>query len=251
MPDEVSLDSVCNRLVSFPATRLSVVARTRSADEETRRLAFDTLIEAYWKPVYKYLRVKWSLRPDEAADVTQEFFTVALQKEVVERFDADRARFRTYLRLCVDGFAANWKKAERRIKRGGHIDLVPLDFRSAEGELSRYEPSVPADVEELFYREWVRALLERAVADLEAGAVAAGRPEMFEVFRRYDLIDDDIVRPTYAALASALGLTTTTVTNHLATMRKRFRQIVLDRLRDLTSSDEEWEAEATRLLGRR
>jgi RNA polymerase sigma factor (sigma-70 family) len=228
-----------------------VVARTRSANEETRRLAFETLIDAYWRPVYKYLRVKWSLGPDEAADLTQEFFTVALQKDVVERFDADRARFRTYLRLCVDGFAGNWKKAERRIKRGGLIDLVSLDFESAEGELARHEPSVPADVDELFYREWVRVLLERAVADLQAGAVVAGRPEMFEVFRRYDLIDDEQARPTYANLASSLGITTTTVTNHLAAMRKRFRQIVLDRLRDLTSSDEEWEAEATRLLGRR
>ena len=227
-----------------------MVARTRSADEETRRLAFDTLIEAYWKPVYKYLRMKWRLGPDEAADVTQEFFTVALQKDVVERFDADRARFRTYLRLCVDGFTANWKKAEGRIKRGGLVTLVPLDFQSAEGELARREPSVPADVDELFYREWVRVLLERAVADLRAGAVEAGRLEMFEVFRRYDLVDDEQTRPTYAELAGSMGLTATTVTNHLAAMRKRFRQIVLDRLRDLTSSDEEWEAEATRLLGR-
>ena len=61
--------------MSFPATRLSVVERTRSGDEETRRVALATIIEAYWKPAYKYLRVKWSLDPDEAADLTQEFFT--------------------------------------------------------------------------------------------------------------------------------------------------------------------------------
>ena len=237
--------------MTFPATRLSVVARTRSPDEQTRRLAFDTLIEAYWKPVYKYLRLKWGFGPDEAADVTQEFFTAALQKDVVERFDAERARFRTYLRLCVDGFAANWKKAERRIKRGGSITLVSLDFASAEGELARCEPSVPADVDDLFYREWVRALLERAVADLRTSAIDAGRPEMFDVFQRYDLIEDEQVRPTYADLAGSLGLTTTMVTNHLSAMRKRFRRILLDRLRDLTSSEEEWEAEAARLLGRR
>ena len=44
--------------MNFPPTRLSVVARTRSDNEETRRLALGTLIEAYWKPVYKYLRLK-------------------------------------------------------------------------------------------------------------------------------------------------------------------------------------------------
>jgi len=237
--------------MSFPATRLSVVERTRSHDEETRRVAWATIIEAYWKPAYKYLRMKWSLSPDEAADLTQEFFTTTLEKDVVERYDPARARFRTYLRLCLDGFAANARKAERRLKRGGDVTIVPLDFQTAEGEMARHEGSVPADVDELFYREWVRALFERSVADLKSHAEAAGRPVLFEVFARYDLADDSEARPTYADLARELGLTAATVTNHLAAMRRQFRQIVLDRLRELTSSEDEFEAEAARLLGTR
>ena len=114
-----------------PATRLSVVERTRSDDEQTRRVASATIIEAYWRPVYKYLRMKWSLGPDEAADLTQEFFTTTLEKDIVERDDSTRARFRTYLRLCPDGFASNARKAERRLKRGGGVTLVPLDFQTA------------------------------------------------------------------------------------------------------------------------
>ena len=128
--------------------------------------------------------------------------------------------------------------------------MVQLDFENAEGELLTHEPAVDADVDELFYREWVRALLERSVADLKRHAEALGRPDMFEVFARYDLVDEAETRPTYMAIASALNLTTATVTNHLAAMRRQFRKIVLDRLRDLTSSEEEWEAEAARLLGR-
>lgn len=235
--------------MSFPATRLSVVERTRSADEETRRVAWATIIEAYWKPAYKYLRMKWSLSPDEAADLTQEFFTATLEKDVVERYDPERARFRTYLRLCLDGFAANARKAERRLKRGGDVTIVPLDFQTAEGEMARHEGAVNADVDELFYREWVRALFELSVADLKRHAEDADRLVMFEVFARYDLEAESDARPTYAALASELGLTAATVTNHLAAMRRRFRQIVLERLRELTSSEEEFETEAARLLG--
>src|SRR5918992_448229 len=186
--------------MGFPATRLSVVERTRSSDAEVRRVALDTIIEAYWKPVYKYLRMKWSLTPEEAADLTQEFFTTALEKDVVEKYDPARARFRTYLRMCLDGFASNTRKAERRLKRGGGVTLVPLDFETAEGEIVTREPAVDADVDELFYREWVRALLERSVADLKQAAAAAGRPVMFEVFARYDLLDDDDARPTYAQI---------------------------------------------------
>jgi RNA polymerase sigma factor (sigma-70 family) len=237
--------------MSFPATRLSVVERTRSGDEETRRVALAAIIDAYWKPAYKYLRLKWSLDADEAADLTQEFFASALEKDVVEKYDPARARFRTYLRLCLDGFASNARKAERRLKRGGGVTLVPLDFENAEGELATREPVVDADVDELFYREWVRALLERSVADLQRHAEELGRPEMFEVFSRYDLVDEGEARPTYTAIASALNLTAATVTNHLAAMRRQFRTIVLDRLRELTSSEEEWEAEAARLLGAR
>jgi len=237
--------------MSFPATRLSVVERTRSGDEQTRQVALATIIEAYWKPVYKYLRVKWSLDPDDAADLTQEFFTSTLEKDVVEKYDPARARFRTYLRLCLDGFASNARKAERRLKRGGGVTIVPLDFESAEGEIMSHEPAIRADVDELFYREWVRALLERSVADLKRHAAEQGRPLMFAVFERYDLIGENDARPTYADIARELNLTAATVTNHLAAMRRQFRTIVLERLRELTSSEEEWEAEAARLLGGR
>lgn len=235
--------------MTFPATRLSVVARTKSGDAGTRQLAFAALIDAYWKPAYKYLRLKWSLDPDQAADLTQEFFTTALEKDVIERYDPVRARFRTYLRLCLDGFASNARKADARLKRGGGVTLVPLDFTTAEGELARAEPSMPADFDEVFYREWVRELMRRAVADLREDAARRGRGVMFEVFARYDLADPPDERPTYAAIAAELGITAATVTNHLAAMRRQFRQILLDRLRDLTTSDEEFESEARRLLG--
>jgi len=235
--------------MNFPPTRLSVVARTRSEDEETRRLAFAAIIDAYWKPVYKYLRIKWHFDPEAAADVTQDFFATTLEKEVLERFDPQRARFRTYLRLCVDGFAANVKKAESRLKRGGGAIAVPLDFHAAEGEISRHEPAVSSDLDEMFYQEWVRALFQRAVDDLRGWAESSGRAIMFEVFCRYDLAESAGTRPTYAAIGRDLGITATTVTNHLAAVRRQFRRVVLDRLRDLTSTDEEYEAEAKRLLG--
>jgi RNA polymerase sigma factor (sigma-70 family) len=234
--------------MNFPPTRLSVVERTRSGDAETRRLAYAAIIEAYWKPVYKYLRLKWNLDAESAADLTQEFFTGTLEKDVLARFDAERARFRTYLRLCVDGFASNVKKAEGRLKRGGGAATVSLDFATAEGEIAHRELAVPADVDELFYQEWVRALFQRAVDDLRQWANSSRRQAMFAVFERYDLVAPDD-RPTYATIARELDVTPTTVTNHLAAMRRQFRRCVLDRLRELTTSDDEFEAEAKRLVG--
>src|SRR5262245_66547400 len=124
-------------MAQFPATRHSVLAAIRSDDGEVRRVAFDTLVTAYWKPVFKYVRLKWNAPPDAAAGLTQAFFLRAYEKEFFEGFDPARARFRTYLRTCLDGFVANARKAESRLKRGGGVTLVPIDFDEAERELSQ------------------------------------------------------------------------------------------------------------------
>jgi hypothetical protein len=45
------------------------------------------------------------------------------------------------------------------------------------------------------------------------------------------------------------GIGVSDVTNHLARTRRRFREIVLDKLRDMTATDEEFRSEARAVLG--
>lgn len=241
---------------SFPATRHSVVAGIASADVEARRVAFDALVSAYWRPVYKYVRIKWRRDRDDAADLTQEFFARAFEKGSLGRFDPERARFRTFLRVCLDGFVANEHKAAGRLKRGGNLSFVPIDFAAAEQELSDTGSHVAAsavvastDDDALFRQEWVRALFSDAVAALRESCEAAGKSGHFAVFQRYDLDDDANGRPTYARIASELGLPVTQVTNYLAFARRELRRILLDRLRSLCATDDEFRLEARELLG--
>lgn len=240
---------------SFPATRHSVVAGIASTDSHVRRVAFDALVSAYWRPVYKYVRLKWRSDRDDAADLTQEFFSRAFEKGSLARFDPARARFRTFLRVCLDGFVANERKAAGRIKRGGGLSFIPLDFAGAEQELAGHSrvnggSSVPSvDDDALFRQEWVRALFTDAVAALRASCEAAGKTTQFAVFERYDLDDHVDVRPTYAELARDLGIPATQVTNYLAFARRELRRLVLERLRALCATDEEFRLEARELLG--
>ena len=242
---------------SFPATRHSVIAGIASTDTQTRRVAFDALVSAYWRPVYKYVRIKWRRDRDDAADLTQEFFARAFEKRSLERFDPARARFRTFLRVCLDGFVANEQKAAGRLKRGGGASFVPLDFAAAEHELATqpnasatHSASVSAvDDDALFRQEWVRALFSDAVAALRESCEAAGKSAHFAVFQRYDLDDDVDGRPTYAEIGVELGIPVTQVTNYLAFARRELRRLVLDRLRTLCASDEEFRLEARDLLG--
>src|ERR1700681_587439 len=94
----------------FPPTRLSVVDAARSGDPSEQARALETLFAAYWKPVYKYVRLRWN--------------------------DPAKSRLRTYLRLCVDSFVMNQEKAANRQKRGGAAIHLALDFPAAEGELA-------------------------------------------------------------------------------------------------------------------
>jgi RNA polymerase sigma factor (sigma-70 family) len=236
--------------MAFPLTRRSVVVAAGSADPETRRRAFDALVAAYWKPVYKYLRLKWGASGEDAEDLTQGFFARALEKGFFDRFDPGRARFRTYLRTCLDGFVANERKSARRLKRGGEAEHVSLDFAGAEAELARQRPPDGADMEGYFHREWVRSLFGLAVEALRRRCAEAGKTVCFELFERYDLEGPDAAeRPSYAALAREQGIPETQVTNHLAWARREFRRLVLEALEEATGSEEEFRAEARAVLG--
>src|SRR6266481_5330041 len=119
----------------FPATRRSVIEAVRSFDAEERESALESLCAAYWKPVYKYVRLRWNRTPDAAQDLTQGFFVELLERELLDKFDAKKSRLRTYLRLCVDSFVMNEDKAGRRQKRGGNVQHVAIDFSAAEEEM--------------------------------------------------------------------------------------------------------------------
>ena len=232
----------------FPTTHVSLVRRARSGDDETRVRARDALAEVYWAPIYAHLRLSHGIQREDAEDLTQGFFVEALRRDLFARYEPERARFRTYLRTCVDAYVSNARKAERRLKRGGGLRPVAIDVADIEERLTT--GSAATDAELLFEREWVRSILGTALTRLRTQYTAAGRTRHLAVFERYDLAGaEDGARPTYGDVAAELGLTTTQVTNWLAVTRRDFRAIVLATLRDLTGSDEEFRAEARSLLG--
>jgi DNA-directed RNA polymerase specialized sigma24 family protein len=233
---------------AFPATRESLVAAVASGDAEVRERALGAIVAAYWKPVYKYLRLSWRAEREDAEDLTQGFFAHALEHGTLARYDASRSRFRSFVRVCLDGFVSNERKAERRLKRGGGHVLVPLDFPGAEREVAAHPAPLGLDPEELFAREWRRAFFAAAVDALRERCEQVGKPVHFAIFAAYDLPGDD-ERPTYAALAAAHGIPVTQVTNWLAWTRRELRGMVLARLRELSGSDEEYRESVRELLG--
>lgn len=234
-------------LHKFPVTNHSAIIGARSDDQVVRRRAFDTILASYWKPVYKYIRLKWQAGNEDAKDLTQGFFATAFEKNHFASYDSGKASFQTFLRTCLDGFVANERKAGRRLKRGGDMDHYQLDFAAAEDELAAHAATTLSP-EVYFHREWVRWMFAMSVDALRQRYDESGRSIHFQLFERYDLGDEG-ASVSYASLGKEFGLEPATVNNYLAAARRDFRRIVLEKLREITATDDEFRAEARSLLG--
>lgn len=216
----------------FPSTQVSLLEAAASGLPNE---ALDRVLALYWKPVYRFIRLKFHKDNEDAKDLTQGFFAAALQRDFIARFDPAKASFRTYLRMAVERFAANQHAAAHRQKRGGAVEFEPVDEQAVAGE----------SAEQAFEREWQRQLFSLALDDLRAHCEEAGKQIRFQVFRAYDLADDE--RPSYAELAARHGIPETSVTNYLAWVRRMLRGFVTERLRGTTSGAQELREEMRRV----
>jgi RNA polymerase sigma factor (sigma-70 family) len=187
----------------------------------------DQVIVLYWKPVYRFLRLKFQKSNEDAKDLTQGFFVSALQRDFFSRFDPARASFRTYVRMAVERYAANEHAAENRQKRGGGLSFESVD----EQEIAT------GSLEAEFEREWRRQLFSLALDDLREHCLKEGKQLQFCVFEDYDLTDRD--RLSYSDLAAKYKIPETAVTNHLAWARRTLRALITERLRGTTSGTKE------------
>ncbi len=229
----------------FPCTRPSLLVAATGQDVGVRRDAFGAITAAYWKPVYKYVRLRWRKSNDEAKDLTQHFFAEMLEGSLLADFDPARASFATYLRMRLDGFVSNQNRDAGRLKRGGGFELVSLDFETAERELP-VQANGEISMEEYFHREWQREMFALAVEDLRALARQKGKDVPLRVFEDHDLQEQPAA---YAELALRYGLPETAVTNYLAWARRELRRLLLDRLAEVTGGDRDFRHEARELFG--
>jgi RNA polymerase sigma factor (sigma-70 family) len=218
----------------FPSTRLSLL-EAATAGSALPNEALERVSELYWKPVYRFIRIKFRKNNEDAKDLTQGFFAAALQRDLFARFDPEKASFRTYLRLAVERFAASQHAAANRQKRGGGIQFEPV----AEQMVTTESP------EQVFEREWGRQLFALALDDLRVHCEAHGKQLQLEIFEAYDLAGGD--RPSYAGLAARHGVAESDVTNYLAWARRMLRQLVTERLRGVTAGERDLRDEMRRL----
>jgi RNA polymerase sigma factor (sigma-70 family) len=224
----------------FPTTRHSLI-RSAAGSGALAREALDSIMAVYWKPAYKHVRIQWRRSNEEAKDLVQGFFTALIEQQILAGYDPFKARFRTYLKGCLDHFVMKQDERASRLKRGGATTLC--DFEAAERELAG-APSV----EDIFLREWQRQMFALGLEDLRELCQSRAKTVHYAIFAQYDMAEGD--RPSYAELGAQHGIPATSVTNYLAWARRELRRLVLLRLSSVTSGDPECQAELRVLFGK-
>jgi RNA polymerase sigma factor (sigma-70 family) len=228
----------------FVTTHWSVVVTAGGSDTAGARRALENLCNAYWYPLYAYVRRR-GFSPPDAEDLTQEFFARFLEHQWVANADREKGRFRTFLLSAMNHFLANeWDKA-RAQKRGGGIRPVPLEFGTAETRYSR-EPADSITPEQHFERRWALTLLETVTRRLQADYEQDGRGELFAALHPC-LVGDRTNQP-YEELARKLGLTEGAVKSAVHRLRQRYRQLLRDEIAHTVAGPGEVEEELRHLI---
>lgn len=162
---------------AFLTTRWSLVRAARGEGEQARR-SLGELCEAYWYPLYAFLRRR-GVDHDEAQDAVQGFFAAVIERGDLAALDPDLGRFRGWLLRGIEHYLANQRAADRAQKRGGGRVRLAVDWEDGRARFGA-EPAAGRTPEQEFERAWALATLERARIRLAADYAARGKAELFE-----------------------------------------------------------------------
>jgi RNA polymerase sigma-70 factor (ECF subfamily) len=244
MPGSHSRSLPSSRHEWFVTTHWSVVLAAGRKDSQRARDALESLCQAYWYPLYAFVR-RLGHGPHDAEDLVQAFFAQCLAKNYLGAADQSKGRFRSFLLLAFKRFLANEWDRKRARKRGGAIPALSLDSLTAE---QRYalEPTDQLTADRLFERRWAMTLLENVLTKLRAEQVEAGRAETFAALQ--DCLTGDGRSSGYQHLAKRIGISEGAVKIAVHRLRRRYRELLQEEIANTVGSPEEVDDERRYLL---
>jgi RNA polymerase sigma-70 factor (ECF subfamily) len=228
----------------FATTEWSRVCAARDGADTRARLALGALCRTYWVPLYAFVRSR-GYDPESAADLTQEYFTELMEKDVLRSVDPSAGRFRSFLLSTLKHFLSRERDRKRTLKRGGGTSIVSLDVTDAE---TRFR-GLAADgrsPEQVFERQWALAVLERALNRLRESARASGSLTRFEHLK--GTLTGDLSGTTYREVADQLGMTDGAVRGAVHRLRKRFGAILREEVAATIADPEDVDDEIRHML---
>ena len=220
----------------FPRTRWSLVAAAAAGTE----LALEMLCRQYWHPVYAVARHSGN-DVETAKDLTQGFFLRLIERGWLEGADHEKGRFRCFLATAFKRYMINEWHREHAAKRGGMLQVIPLDTELAE-QLEAREGSRPLSPDMVFDRRWALALLDQAMRRL-AGEWPA---DQFAILKSCLTAGRGTI--DYTGLARQLGGSEGAARVAVHRLRKRYRTIIREEVAQTVADESEVDDEMRALM---
>lgn len=235
----------------FAPTHWSVVmaAGESQTDPEAARAALAQLCETSWPPLYAFLRARGHSQHD-AQDLTQGFFAFLIERKIYTRADPEKGKFRSFLLASLKNFLSDARDREQTLKRGGGQHFVPLhenQTEAAESLLQTHSGDGAIGEDRLFERSWAETLVATTLDRVAATYQADGKGNVFQELQTFLTIGATPL-PTYAELATRLGMTESTLRSHVARLRARYREVLRAEVRRTVNTDAEVDGELRELL---
>ena len=168
---------------AFLSTRWSLVITARGPTSTVAQSALDELCRIYWYPLYCFIRRR-GYTPADAEDLVQGFFVHMFRRHFFEQADPAQGRLRGFLLQSLDYFLTDQHRHQAAIKRGGEVEIVPLDLTGVQERYS-HEPATNETPEECYDRQWALLLLQRVIATLGEMWRQKGKAELYAALTPY------------------------------------------------------------------
>jgi RNA polymerase sigma factor (sigma-70 family) len=223
----------------FATTHWSVVLQAGREESPQAGEALERLCRIYWYPLYAYVRRKGH-DPNDAQDLTQEFFARLLRGNFLNIVEQRKGRFRSFLVASLENFLSKeWVKANRQ-KRGGGQTILSLDEEGAEGRYA-LEPADKLSAQKLYERTWALTLLDQAMKRLGDECRQNGKIELFQHVK--NLLSGDAREEGYRELASGLAMTEGAFRVAVHRLRQRYGILLREEIAQTVASQEEVDEE--------
>ena len=202
--------------------------------------ALEDLCQIYWYPLYAYVR-RCGEDAEHSKDLTQEFFTELLEKNLVGSADRSRGKFRWFLLASFKHFLARQWQRGRAQKRGGTMTAIALDSLEAE-ERYRLEPSDELTPDIIYERRWAHTLLERAHTSLSRSY----QSERFAILKQF--LPGQEPELSYREVAKQLEMSEGAVKVEVHRLRKNFGQALRNEVAKTVEFPEQIDGEVRHLI---
>lgn len=225
----------------FPLTDWSRLEAVRGGNSAARNEAMNDIAERYRHPVLMYI-LQWGHDPEQAEDLTQDFWVKIIEEQCLAKADPGRGRFRNFLVASLKNFLKNQHRADQAKKRRPENGMICLEEMSTD-DASLLLPAGHPTPDQVFQRDWRCELIRYVLSCVEVECQS--QLDHFKLFREFVVLPnlENSRRPSQAELAEQYGLTEKEVANRIMTVRRKFKRLLRPAIAEYAGSEQEIEEE--------